>query len=158
MSRMSLYRAIGAFVLPATFSGCGDSMPTFPEFSEERVFDDHREVDIRFQNGDATLAGTLYLPRGAGPHPVVAIHPGSSWTVRSTWDDVAFVVSGVEVAAFSWDKRGQASSGGTCCPAELNAHFDLLAGDLVAAVRAVKDHGTPRRQTSPSPWLRSGVW
>lgn len=38
---------------------------------------EYREEEVTFTNGDITLAGTLTLPEGAGPHPAVVLISGS---------------------------------------------------------------------------------
>ena len=38
---------------------------------------EYREEEVAFKNGDITLAGTLTLPEGAGPHPAVVLISGS---------------------------------------------------------------------------------
>lgn len=111
---------------------CGDI--TFPEFGEERLFSDHREVDVRFQHLGVTLAGTLYLPRSPGPHVGIALHFGSGAWRRATFAEVGPFVTEFGLAVMSYDKRGVGESQGTCCPED----FPLLAGDLLAAADALR--------------------
>ena len=71
-----------------------------------------RSLEVRFPSGGTTLAGTLTLPHGPGPHPAVALVHGSGPTGR---DDVGvyapyFVSRGLAVLAY--DKRGIGMSGG----------------------------------------------
>lgn len=124
-----------ALVLSA---GCDSTVG--PEVLDERNFSDHREIDIRFTSGDAALEGTLYLPPTIGPHPAVASLPGSAWVLRDTWEEVGPVALATGLAVFSWDKRGNGKSTGTCCPADADTFFNLLATDGVAAVSAIRRH------------------
>lgn len=134
---------VGQWVVLATSvasTACGESDPILPEVGDTRVLSDHSEIDITFASADgAPLSGTLYLPPGPGPFAVAAVSQGSSWTVRATFDEVAVFVLGLGEAVFSYDKRGQGESGGTCCPADGGETFDLLADDLVAAARALRE-------------------
>jgi dipeptidyl aminopeptidase/acylaminoacyl peptidase len=69
-----------------------------------------REVEI--QSGELTLAGSLVLPPGPGPHPAVVMVPGSGPLTRRTpryWGDL-LAYHGVAVLAA--DKRGTGGSGG----------------------------------------------
>ncbi len=134
---VTIWLALAASVVCAA---CGESDPMLPDVGEPRVFGDHSEVDITFESADgALLAGTLYMPLGPGPFAAAAVSQGSSWTVRATFDEAAVFVLGLGEAAFSYDKRGQGQSGGTCCPADGGETFDLLADDLVAAARALRE-------------------
>ena len=137
---MSSRLAIGVVGLGCGLAACAAD-PLFPMFGDERVFDDHREVDIRFESGGATLSGTLYLPLVPGRRSATAFNPGSSWTTRVTWDDVTPFVTALSVGVFSWDKPGHGTSGGICCDPDPNVAFDRLAGDVVEAVEAVRRSG-----------------
>ena len=56
-----------------TFSaGRAEAEPPAPVEAKE-----YREEEVTFENGDITLAGTLTLPEGAGPHPAVVLISGS---------------------------------------------------------------------------------
>ncbi len=69
------------FLLLACKGGVGESLftnhveeTTEIIIKETREFDTHREVDMLYPTSDTTLGGTLYLPKGAGPHPVILFH------------------------------------------------------------------------------------
>ncbi len=64
-------------------------------------------------NGDVRLAGTLSLPAGTGPFPVMVFVPGSGRTTRES--DYAAVEIGLPqgIAVFRYDKRGLGGSTGT---------------------------------------------
>jgi pimeloyl-ACP methyl ester carboxylesterase len=107
-------------------------------FGKVAVFSDHREVPVRFTCARATLAGTLYLPRGAGRHPAAVWVHGSGPARRLGFGKgvlPALVRSGV--AMLSWDKRGVGASTGTCCPGD-RGHFSLLAVDVDGALNALR--------------------
>jgi uncharacterized protein len=90
-----------------------------------------KHEDVQFQNGEATLAGTLTTPVRIGPHPAIVLIHGSGEQRR----DHAFLqfISDVfavhEIAVLAYDKRGVgASSGGQ------EAMLDDLAGDALAGL------------------------
>jgi dienelactone hydrolase len=97
-----------------------------------------RQFDVRFPSGKATLAGTLTVPPGAGPHPAVVYVSGSGDTLReeSHWLDGLFVSRGIAVLAY--DKRGVGQSGGVYT-GDLASEETIatLAGDAAAAARFV---------------------
>lgn len=94
--------------------------------------------DLTVTNGDVSLAGTMWLPDGPGPHPAVVMVGGSGPTDRH--NDVLFPpirehLLGAGLAVFSYDKRGVGGSTGNW----LAASYDDLAGDAAAAVALVRD-------------------
>ena len=101
---------------------------------------DHRELDVHFKCNGARLAGTLFLPRGGAPHPVVVWLHGSGDQARLTYGPLvaAYVEDGI--AFFSYDKRGVGESEGRCCP-DVHGRFNLVTSDAVGAVAAVR--GSP---------------
>lgn len=111
------------------------------EIGEERVFSTHREVDVRWGVTGATLEGTLLLPRQSGQrYPAVVAHFGSDrWTrfglngFTRTWLQRGFAI-------LTYDKRGVGESSGECCPWRDPGYFALLAGDVLGAVRAIREH------------------
>ncbi len=71
---------------------------------------DIRRLDVEFAGGDNTArSGTLVLPAGAGPFPVLVAHSPSGVVPRSHVGDV-FVQQGW--AVYSYDKRGMGESEG----------------------------------------------
>jgi len=128
-------------------TGCGSSVSD-PEsarcnsphvtFGPKLVLANHAEVEVRFRCVGAVLAGTLFLPKHAGPLPAVVYVHSSGQTTRWTWD-VPWVqqIVGARIAFFSYDKRGVGESQGTCCPGDQN-HFNLLAADADGAVNALR--------------------
>jgi uncharacterized protein len=97
---------------------------------------DVRQFDVRFRSGKATLAGTLTIPPGAGPHPGVVYVSGSGDTLReeAQWLQGLFVSRGIAVLAY--DKRGIGQSGGTYTGSLASDDtINTLAGDAAAAAR-----------------------
>jgi len=97
---------------------------------------DVRQFDVRFRSGKATLAGTLTVPPGAGPHPGVVYVSGSGDTLReeAQWLEGLFVSRGIAVLAY--DKRGIGQSGGTYTGSLASDEtIKTLAGDAAAAAR-----------------------
>ena len=99
---------------------------------------DHDEVSIRFTCAGATLAATLTLPPGPGPHPAAVWVHGDGKASRLTYRGAplvrALVAAGV--AVLSYDKRGAGQSEGTCCPGD-SGHFNLLAADAAGALHVL---------------------
>ncbi len=89
--------------------------------------------DVRFRNGNVTLAGTLTLPASKGPHPAVVLIMGSDPNLRMKgWLPRFFAQHGI--AALTYDKRGNGESTG-----DLNVSgFDDLAADAAAGIRFLR--------------------
>jgi pimeloyl-ACP methyl ester carboxylesterase len=109
--------------------------PQSASFSLARVSDPpptKRELEARFANGDVQLAGTLFLPMGAGPFPaVVFLHASGDQPRLGIGDRArleAYVRAGIAVLVY--DKRGVGSSGGD----HRRVGFSELADDGLAAV------------------------
>src|SRR5690606_17482638 len=93
------------------------------------------------RSGEITLAGTLTLPRGSGPHPaIVLLHGGGAQTRDFFWLPHFLARRGFAVLAY--DKRGVGQSTGDW----RNASVQDLADDALAAVaflnadRRIRDH------------------
>jgi alpha-beta hydrolase superfamily lysophospholipase len=92
--------------------------------------------DVSFRTGDVTLAGTLTMPSGPGPHPAIVVIHGSGEQGRASgpyqsWG-AFFAQRGI--AALTYDKRGTGGSSGDFT----RATFDDLAEDVRSAVRAIE--------------------
>lgn len=91
----------------------------------------YRTEEVRFTSGEVRLAGTLYTPRGQGPHPAVVIVHGSG---PETGDEYAFyarLFARSGIAALAYDKRGAGASTGETYGTDYGGYAD----DAVAAVR-----------------------
>jgi len=88
-------------------------------------------TDVVFHNGDVTLSGTMYIPRGGGLHPAIVMLQGSGpeirWGANRFWADY-FGRRGI--ATLIYDKRGAGKSTGDWRTSDFNA----LAGDALAGI------------------------
>ena len=98
--------------------------------------------DITFVSGDVTLAGTIFIPAGKGPHPGIIFLHGSGAEGRWASNYLAESFARRGFAALTYDKRGVGKSGGDW----QHAGFDELASDAAAAVSAL----------SARPYITSG--
>jgi dienelactone hydrolase len=88
---------------------------------------DVHQYDVRFPSGKTTLAGTLTVPPGAGPHPAAVYVHGSGYTLR---EEAHWLLA--------YDKRGVGQSGGTYMgETATETALGILAGDAAAAARFV---------------------
>jgi len=94
----------------------------------------HRE-EVTFANGEVTLAGTLYVPPGRGPFPVVLFTHGSGDATRDGHAMEADQLARAGIAALVYDKRGAGGSHGANWRV---ATFDELASDAAAGVRMLR--------------------
>lgn len=98
-----------------------------------------RKEDVRFRNGDVTLAGTLTLPPGPGPFPAIVLLHGSGPVTRDVVLAEYFASQGI--ATLAYDKRGTGESGGTYRHDVDAQEFERLAGDAAAAVAFARGRG-----------------
>jgi len=152
VSRRSLPLAL---VLGAVVAGCGgsdggDDAESARCASPNATFGDaadvgtHREVAVHFTCEETTLAGTLYLPKGAGRHPAVIWVHGSGEQPRLNYGPVVAPLVEDGVAVFSYDKRGVGESQGSCCPGD-NGQYNLLSADAAGAVTALASRAELRK-------------
>jgi dienelactone hydrolase len=139
----ALYPSGGGFTIGSGFAApaSGGARATFDvagatirgeRMSRIRV----RQLEVRFASVGATLAGTLTLPPGPGPHPAVAFVQGSGPTPRAYLPDLHALLVGNGVAVLAYDKRGVAQSGGDFPGERATADtVDVLGRDAEAAVR-----------------------
>lgn len=107
--------------------------------------------EVRVENGDVTLAGTLTLPPGDGPHPAVVLVTGSGPQDRDEslepitsfkpFRDLADALTRAGVAVLRYDDRGVAASTGDFAAATLN-DFVSDAAAAVAFLKARTDINT----------------
>ena len=99
------------------------------------------DVEVSFGSADATLAGTLTLPAGPGPHPAVILISGSGPQDRDgaipgidgyrPFREIASTLSAAGIAVLRYDDRGAGASTGV----NLTATTGALADDAQAALR-----------------------
>lgn len=101
------------------------------------VAKDYREEEVTFKNGDVTLAGTLSLPAGDGPHPAMVLISGSGAQTRDEelfgfkpFAILADALTKSGVAVLRYDDRG---IGGSSAGAEGDTS-ETFAGDVSAAM------------------------
>lgn len=107
------------------------------------------QKEIVFHNQAVRLTGTLTLPDGAGPFSALALAHASHAPTRdyAIYQHVVECLTAQGLAVFCYDRRGSGESSGDFT----TASFYDLAGDLEAAVAALKQHP----QITPE---RIGVW
>ena len=105
------------------------------------------EEEVKFSNGDVTIAGRLVRPVTRGPHPAVVIISGSGGGER--WKGYGLPVFFAQhgIAALTLDKRGWGASTGS----RIGATVEDMAGDVAAGVRFLQK----RPDVDPS---KVGVW
>jgi len=104
----------------------------FPESATPQPESAARALDLGFLGADKTArSGTLTLPDGAGPFPVIVAHSGSGVVPRSRWGD-QFGQGGW--AVYSYDKRGLGQSEGQFerGPAKGLAEDAMAAAEMLA--------------------------
>ena len=93
--------------------------------------DDHVSEEVTFRNGSVQLAGTVTVPKRAGPHPAVILIHGAGRTVPTRdfgyW---ASYFAGHGLAVLAFDKRGGGASTGNAD----TATYEDLADDVLAGL------------------------
>jgi pimeloyl-ACP methyl ester carboxylesterase len=104
--------------------------------------------DFNLVTGSGTIYGTLELPAGLGPTPVVLLHAGSGPTDRDgntpvlpgkndALKQIALALSARGVASVRYDKRGIAASR-AAGPSEADLRFDAYIEDAIAWVKKLR--------------------
>ena len=130
-----------AFVLPV--AACGQRTSTLPDRASEAPA--VTEEAVHFASGKITLAGTLVLPVGPGPHPAVVLFHGSGAQERDMFMARWFAEQGA--AALAYDKRGVGESSGDFRAVP----FMELCDDGLAGIEYLKS----RKEINEK---RIGVW
>ena len=94
----------------------------------------YSQEEVRFRNGDVTLAGTLLIPPNRGRHPAVILIHGSSTPSRNDFRFYGDVFARRGVAALIYDKRDAGGDLGGASRVDMRD----LAGDALAAVEMLK--------------------
>jgi pimeloyl-ACP methyl ester carboxylesterase len=106
-----------------------------------------KDEEVSFTQGDATLAGTLILPDGPGPHPAIVLLHGSGPLTRHSFGPYPRFFNSLGFAVLRYDKRGTGASTGlridasTGAPDTLwpNRYPDDLLADALAARRFLRE-------------------
>ena len=96
----------------------------------------YKQEEVRFQNGKATLAGTLLTPLSRGRHPAIVFTHGGAPDTRDAMRFFADHFARLGISCLIYDKRGVGASA-----PELDwgrSSFDDLAGDALAAINLLK--------------------
>ena len=103
-----------------------------------------REEEVVFPSGDITIAATLFLPPGPGPHTAVVIAHGSDRATRKSphYREGAMRCSQAGVAVLLADKRGVGDSGGEYVEAP---DLRVPAGDVLSAARYLQARSDIKR-------------
>lgn len=109
-------------------------------FEDTFILHGYDAEEVRFKSRDATLAGTLVLPRDTDPAAALILIHGSGKQKRLL--PLAAVLADRGFAVFTYDKRGCGRSGGVFdTEKELSAeNLNLLADDAAAAAGLVARH------------------
>jgi pimeloyl-ACP methyl ester carboxylesterase len=89
-----------------------------------------RQLAVGFEGPAGHIAGTLFLPEGAGPHPAVVLVGGSGPTSKDANALRARQFLKLGLAVLTWDKRGVGETAGSY----LAAGFSDLADDAASAL------------------------
>jgi len=102
-----------------------------------------------FRSGDATLAGTLHLPKGGHTLAAVVVTHSASKPLRDAalYQHLREMLPPLGIAVLTYDRRGSGGSGGNL----KDSDYAMLADDAIAAVRMLK--ADPR--VDPK---RIGIW
>lgn len=137
-------RQFPLYVLTITLGIAGCDAPTAPllGFGAERARDGRLEIEVGWRSGaDGTrLSGTLHLPADGVGHGAIVQHFGSNAWTRDPFNPFISRALHDGFGVLTYDKRGAGRSGGECCPWREPGYFDLLAGDLIGAVRLLAGH------------------
>ena len=91
------------------------------------------QEEVKFKSGNIMLSGTLILPVGDGPFPLIIFVHGSGPETRDNSQYSANWLASIGYAAFIYDKRGAGKSEGK--KEEIrNFSFEDLANDVIAAI------------------------
>ena len=129
-------------VTEETFSGQFTGLGVVSPFVLRRVSASPsvlQEEEVMFHDHDVTLAGTVILPGGPGPHPAIVCTHGSGLVGRdkASYRSNAYFFARLGFLTLFYDKRGVAKSTGDF----QNASLEDLADDALAGVRLLKARG-----------------
>ncbi len=113
--------------------GLRHNMDSHPAETATRVA--IRREEVRFQNGDVWLAGTLLLPDTRGRrYPAMVFTHGGGPALREWFWGLGYLFAARGIAVRAFDKRGVGGSSGNW----REASFEDLADDVVGAARLLQ--------------------
>ncbi len=98
-----------------------------------RRFEPYRSQEVTYAAGDATIAGTLFVPHGDGPVPAVVLIHGSNPGERGWYQLYAHHFARQGIAALAYDRRGSGASTG-----DADSTLELRARDAAAAIEFLR--------------------
>lgn len=98
-----------------------------------------QKENIEFRSGTATLAGTVFIPKGEGAFPaLVFVHGSGPETRKNSWYSAKWLCN-LGYVVLTYDKRGAGDSEGS--KQDWNRFsFDTLSDDVLAAVSFLAKH------------------
>jgi uncharacterized protein len=108
---------------------------------------EYKQEKVKFQNGDVTLAGDLFMPLTEAKSPAVVILHGSGPDEGLGYRIYAEEFAKAGIATLVFDKRGAKESGGDW----RRRSFELMVGDALAAVKFLQN----RAEIDPQ---KVGLW
>jgi pimeloyl-ACP methyl ester carboxylesterase len=122
-----------------TFSGNFSGLGVTAPFVLRRTNDPPavlKQEEVSFRNGDVTLAGTILIPTGPGPHPAIVCTHGSGpeGRQRAAYHSNGYFFARLGFVTLIYDKRGVGSSTGDFQTASL----EDLADDALAGVHLLQ--------------------
>ena len=104
------------------------------------------EKDIRFQSGDATLAGTLIMPESRGAVPGIVLLHGSGPLTRDSFGPYPRFFASLGFAVLVYDKRSTGSSTGEYLKKD-EFYPEPFVQDAIAAVHFLQGQERIRRDS-----------
>ena len=108
--------------------------------------------EVKFKNGDVTLAGTLILPASPGPHPAIIFMHGSGGSPRVSYFGFGYWLASRGIAVLKYDKRGSGESTGSFTT------YEDLADDAVAGARMLQSRAEIDRKGIGFWGISEGGW
>jgi pimeloyl-ACP methyl ester carboxylesterase len=115
-----------------------------------------REEEVKFANGDVTLAGTILIPAGTGPHPaLVCTHgAGAEGRERGSYHSNGYFFARLGFVTLIYDKRGVGGSTGDF----QTASVEDLADDALAGLHLLQGRKDVRRGAVGITGVSQGGW
>ena len=114
-----------------------------------------RQEEVKFRNGEVTLAGTLFLPRSSRTrHPAIVFTHGGGAALREMFWGLGYLYASRGVAVLVYDKRGVGESKGNW----REASFEDLADDAVAGAKFLQSRTEINRKRIGFWGLSQGGW
>ena len=113
-----------------------------------------RQQEVRFQNGDAMLTGTLLTPASGDRFPALILTHGGGAALREWFWGFGYLMAARGFAVLAFDKRGVGESTGDW----RSARFEDLADDAVSGARYLQSRGDVDGRRIGFWGLSQGAW